>query len=124
MGSGDGDAVFQAHQFGEHLGAGDHRDFHFVGFDDFGIVGDDGGRSDHHVGAIDVDGFVSVENCGAEFGEAFGDGRGLPVGAGNGIAEGEQNFGDAAHADAADAHEVNALKIAEADHHGATFSVA
>src|SRR5450432_4103176 len=39
---GDGDAVFQAHQFGKHLGAGNHRDLHFVGFDDFRIVGDDG----------------------------------------------------------------------------------
>ena len=123
MGSGDGDAVFQAHQLGKHLGARDHRDFHFVRFDDFGIVGDDGGRSDHHVSAVDVDGFVRVENGGAEFGEAFGDGRRLAVRTGNGIAEGEQDFGDAAHADAADADEMDALKIAEADHHGATFSV-
>ncbi len=124
VGAGDGDAVFQAHQFREHFRARDHRNFHFVRFDDFGIAGGDGGGSDHHVSAVDVDGFVGVENRGAKFGEAFGDRRRLAVGAGNGVAESEQHFGDAAHADAADAHQVDALKIAEADHHGATFSVA
>ncbi len=50
-------------------------------------------------------------------------GGGFAVGTGNGIAQRQQHFGDAAHADAANAHQMNALKIAEADHHGATFSV-
>jgi len=37
VGAGNGDAVFQAHQFGEHFSAGDDGDFAFVGFDDFGF---------------------------------------------------------------------------------------
>src|ERR1700688_1169150 len=65
---------------------------------------------------------MQIENCGTQFGEALGDGRGLAVGAGNGIAQSQKYFGDAAHADAANAHKVNALKIPEAHHHGATFS--
>jgi len=47
------------------------------------------------VRAIDVDGFMRIEDCGAKFGEPLGDGRGLAVGAGNGIAESEKYFRDA-----------------------------
>src|ERR1700682_1454254 len=72
---------------------------------------------------IHVDGFVRIEDCGAQFGDALCDGRGFAVGAGNGIAERQKYFGNTAHADAANAHQVNALKISEADHHGATFSL-
>ena len=36
--AGDGDAVFQAHQFGQHFRARDDRNFRLVRFDDFGIV--------------------------------------------------------------------------------------
>jgi hypothetical protein len=41
-------------------------------------------------------------------GQAAGDLAGLQVGAGDGVAEVEQHLGDAAHADAADADEVDA----------------
>src|ERR1700688_5195027 len=114
VGSGDGDAIFQAHQFGKHLGARNHRDFHFVRFDDFGIAGDDRGRGHHHVRAIDVDSFMRIEDCGAKWGEPLGDSRRLAIGAGDRIAQRQKHFGDAAHADAAYAHQVNALKIPEA----------
>src|SRR6202030_107448 len=65
---------------------------------------------------------MGIEDCGAKFGQPLGDGRGFAVGAGDGITESQKHFGDAAHADAADAYQVNALEISEADHHGATFS--
>ena len=55
MRAGDGDAVFQAHQLREHFGARDDRNFHLVRFDDFGIAGGNGGGSDHHVRAVDID---------------------------------------------------------------------
>ena len=37
--TGDGDAVFQPHQFGEHFRARNDRNLVFVRFDDFRIVG-------------------------------------------------------------------------------------
>src|SRR5713101_3390054 len=115
--AGHGDAVLEAHQFGQHFCAGDDRDLFLVRFDNFGVVDLDRRRRHYHVRALNVCGFVPFVNRGAEILQAFRDVRGLGVGAGNGIAEREQHFGDAAHADAADAHQMNALKIAEGDHH-------
>ena len=52
---------------------------------------------------------------GAELGEAVGDGAAAEVGAGDLHAKVEQDFGDAAHADAADSDEVDVLLL---DEHG------
>ena len=51
------------------------------------------------------------ENGGAQAHQPVGNAGLAQVGAGNGIAEGQQNFGDAAHADAANANEMNALRF-------------
>ena len=118
VGSGNGDAVFQAHQFREHLCARDHRNLPVVRFDDFRIVGLHGGGSHLHVGAIGVRRLVTPINRGAQVFQPFRDVRKLYVGPGNGIAQGQKDFGDAAHADAADADQMNALEIAKGDHHG------
>ena len=61
--AGDGDAVFQAHQLGQHLGALDHRNVLLVRGDDFGIVAMDGRADDDDFRAGDVLGAM-----------AFGDG--------------------------------------------------
>ena len=53
-----------------------------------------------------------------QFLEPFGNIRKPHVGAGDGVTEREKNLGDAAHADAADADEMDALEVAEGDHHG------
>ena len=51
-------------------------------------------------------------------------GERLQIRAGNRVAEREQDFGDAAHADAADADEMDALEIVKRDVHGrATSSI-
>ena len=39
MHAGDGDAILQPHQLGQHLGALNHGDVLLVGGDDFGVVG-------------------------------------------------------------------------------------
>ena len=57
-------------------------------------------------------------NCRAEFAQALSDRRRFQIRAGNGVAARKQHFGDAAHAAAADADEMDALKIAECDVHG------
>ncbi len=119
MHAGDGDAVLEAHQFGEHFGTGDYRNVAGVGGGDFGVVACDGGTGDDDVSAGDVFGAMALEGERAECGEAMGDGRGLEVRAGNLIAEVQQDLGDAAHADAADAYEMNALNFGE---HGVAVS--
>lgn len=107
--AGDGDAVLEAHELGEHFGAGDDGNFAEVGFDDLGVVRRDGGGGDDDVGGAGVFGAMALEDDGAEGFEAVGDGGAAEVGAGDGVAEGEEDFRDAAHADAADADEVDAL---------------
>ncbi len=77
---------------------------------DLGIGGRDGGAGDDDVGGGGVGRGVALEDVGAERGEAVGDGGAAQVGAGDGVAHGEQDLGDAAHADAADANEVNAMR--------------
>src|SRR6185437_16045397 len=57
-------------------------------------------------------------NRGAKIAQAFGDGRRFQIGAGNGVAGGKQNLGNSAHSAAADAHQMNALKISECHVHG------
>jgi len=49
---------------------------------------------------------MAFVNGGAELGQAIGDRRQLQVGAGNGVTQVEQHFGDAAHPDSSDPREV------------------
>lgn len=107
--AGDGDAVLEAHEFGEHLRAGDDGDFAEEGFGDFGIVGGDGGGGDDDVGGADLLGAVAFKDGCAQRLQAVGHGGAAQVGAGDGVAEREQDLRDAAHADAADTDEVNSL---------------
>src|SRR6266566_648438 len=115
-----GDSVFQPHQLGKHLRARNHRKLVLVGFDDLGIIHSHSGGSYDDVRAFDVGSFMPFIDCSAHVLQPFGDGRWLDVRAGHRIAERKEHFGDAAHADAADTHQVNALKIAERNHHALT----
>ena len=58
-------------------------------------------------------GSVPFKNGRAQGGKPLGDGRMLKVGARNLVAEIQQYLGNPAHADAADADEVNALNLGE-----------
>src|SRR6266853_310860 len=117
VGTGYGNSVFQAHQLGEHLRARNNGNFHFVRFDDFRVVGLHGGGSHDNVRAVGIGSLVTFVHGGAEILETLGNRGRLGVRAGNRIAERQKHFGDAAHANAADTYEVNALKIAERNHH-------
>ena len=67
-------------------------------------------------------GRMAEENSRAEAREALGDGVGLEVRALHLVAEIEQHFGDAAHAGAADADEVDEVDAAHAIVHAALAS--
>src|SRR5579862_1850696 len=116
-----GDAVLETHEFGEHLGSGNYGNFPLVGFHHFGVVGFNGRRGDDDVRAFHVGGLVPFIDGGAEILQPFGNRGELAVGAGNGVAEGEEHFSYAAHADAADTDEVDALEVAEGNHHSEFF---
>src|SRR3954468_21442169 len=72
-----------------------------------------GGADDHDVGTFHVVRSMPVEDDCAEALQPRGHGRGPEVAAGNTIAERQQNFGDATHADSADAYEMYALQFCE-----------
>jgi hypothetical protein len=82
-----------------------------VRFCDFGIVGGDGGTGNNDLGTRDVFRAMSFKGRRAQTGKPLRYGRTLQVGAGNFVAKIEQHLGNAAHADATNAHEMNALNF-------------
>src|SRR6202049_3228575 len=113
MHSGDGDAILQAHQLRQHLGALDDRNVEGVSLGYLWIVWRNGRAGHDHVGADNVFSAVSFKNHGTEADQALRDRRTLEVGTGNLVAEVQQHLGDTAHADAADSDEMNALNLGE-----------
>lgn len=98
-----GNSVFQAHQLGEHLGAGNYGDLQLAGFDDFRIIRTHRRGRNHNLRTAHVLGLVAFENFRAEIAQALGNCRRFHVRAGDGVAEREEHFRDAAHSAAADA---------------------
>ncbi len=112
--AGHGDAVLHPHQLGQHLGPRDDRDEARPGLLDLDVVLADGRRDDDDVGALEVLGPVADGDLGAQ---ALEPPRGLvllEVGAGDLVAEVEQDLGDAVHARAADADHVDVVELAVA----------
>ena len=107
--AGDGDAVFEPHELGQHFSAGNDLDFVGVGFDDFRIACRDGGAGDDHGSACNIGGVVALIDGSAELGEAVGNRAAAQVGAGDLHPHAEKDLGNAAHADAADTDEVRVL---------------
>ena len=113
VGAGDGDPIFHPHQFGQHFGTRDDGDQPAVGFEDFGVVGPHRGRGHHHVDVGEVLAAVAITDRSAQLTEAPGDLALFEVGTGHLVAEIDEHLGDAAHADAADADEVDFADLAE-----------
>ena len=107
MGAADGDGPFQAHDLREHLGAADDR--HATGSRgvDFRIAVLDGGRNHDDAGVRGGFGFVADRNLNALAAQALDIGAVLGVGTGDIIAKVLHHRGDAGHADAANADEMN-----------------
>ncbi len=109
--AGHGDAELQAHQLGQQLATGNHRNLEAAGFLNLGVVLADGGADHQGLGSGEVGRGVAFENAGAQLAEAVGDGGQLEVGAADGETQVQEHLGDAAHADAADAGEVQVLGL-------------
>ena len=77
------------------------------------VVPADGGAGHHDFGASHVLGAMAFKDNGPKLGQTLGDRRELQVRPGDFVAERQQDLGDAAHADAADAYEMNTLYFCE-----------
>src|SRR5207244_3368845 len=105
--AGDGHALLEAHQLGQHLGAGDDGDAAGAGGADLGVRLAHGAGGDHHVDVVGEVAFAVADgDAAAQLRQAAGDVALFQVGAADAIAQVEQQLGDAAHADAADPDEV------------------
>ena len=109
--AGDGNAVLQAHQFGQHLRTLNDRDVHVVRFGDFGIFRGNRGTGDNDLSPRDVFSAMSFKDGCAEARQPLGHGGTFQIGAGNLVAKIEQHLGNAAHANAADTYEMNTLNF-------------
>ena len=111
--TGDGDAVLEAHEFSQHLGALNDGNLASAGLDHFRIGSPHGGAGNNHRRARDVAGFMALVDDGAKLREPIRDRAAAQVGAGDLHPLVEKDLGDAAHADAADANEVCVLRSGE-----------
>ena len=104
--AGNGDAVLQSHQLGQHFGARDHRDLGGARRLHLGVRVLHRRRNHHHVRAGDVRRVMADGHADTKTGEAFGVGVLGAVRTGHTEFEVVQHLGDAAHADTADTDEV------------------
>ena len=116
VGAGNRDAAFQPHQFGQHLRAPHHRNALGTRGEQFRIVALDRGGHHQHVGARDVLRPVADRDIDALLAQPHHIGAFRCIGALHRVAEIAQHLGDAAHADAADADEMNGADLARQSH--------
>ena len=116
VGAGDGDALLQAHQLGEHFGAAHDGNAAQPRGRQFRIVALDRGRDDDHRGVAEMRGVMPDEYGRAMLAQALDVGVVAGVRALHLVAEIDQHFRDAGHADAADPDEVNGAKLARQFH--------
>ncbi len=120
--AGNRDRVPEAHQLGEHLRTSHHRQPQLAGRGDLGVGGIDRAGHDDEIRIADVIAAVSDEDLRAEATQALCDAGVLQVGTLHRVAEIQQHLGDAAHADAADADEVDAIDLPHPILHAASPS--
>ena len=107
MGAGHGDALPEAHQFGQHLGPRDDGYALFPSGGQLRVVAGDGAGIHHHIAAVDASLMVFVAHRHAHVFKTGGGVAFLEIRAGHPVAQVAQDLGDAAHAGAAYADEVH-----------------
>jgi hypothetical protein len=101
--------LLQAHQLGQHHRARHHRHAFGAGGRHFGVVRFHRGGRDHRLRAFDVRRVMADEHLDAQRRQAARGRAVALVGARHRVAEVVQDLGDAAHAGAADADEMDAF---------------
>src|SRR5687768_15129484 len=114
MGACHCNGIAESHQFTEHLCARHDRDAVTQGRLYFGVIRLHCAGDDDDIGIGDILGSVTENDLSAEFLQAPRHGIGLQVRAAHVVAKIDQNFGDAAHAAAANTNKVDALDAAHA----------
>ena len=107
VGAGDRDVRLQPHQLGEHLGAAHHRQVPRPRRVELGVARLDRRGDDDDARALEVLGVLADEDPRALLLQPLGDRARLGVRALHGEAVVQQHLGDARHADAADADEMD-----------------
>ena len=110
MHSGYGDPILQPHQFGQHLGALDHRNLAHPCFHHFGVSGGNSRTGHHHIRSCRVLRRVPFVDDRAHPGQPVSDRRAAQVGARHRIPHRQQNLRDSAHANPADADKMDPLR--------------
>ena len=103
--------IFQAHQFRQHFCTPDHRDVLSPGLQHLGVRRADRGTHHHDFSNGGILFLVTFVNHRSQTREPLRYRTRLHIGAGNLIAKVQQHLGNAAHADAANAYEMNALNL-------------
>ena len=106
VGAGDRHGGAGAHQLGQHLGAADDGNAALLGRLEFGIAGLHRAGDDEMGRAVDIGGVVADQAGDAVGAQALEIGAVLEVAALHVIAAGMHHLGDGAHADAADADDM------------------
>ena len=107
MRAGDRDALLEAHELGQHLGAADDRNSSRAGCGQLRIVAPDRARDDDDRRRAQIGRIVADEHFCAVLAQALDVGVVARVRALHGVPEVDEDLGDARHADAADADEVD-----------------
>ena len=113
MHSGHSDAVLQPHQLRQHLGALDDRDLSRPGFQHFGIGGGNCRTRHHYVARRRVPGCVSLVDHRPHARQPVRHRRPPQVRPRHRVAHSQQNLRNPAHANAANADEVDAVRWGE-----------
>ena len=106
--TGNGDALAEAHNLRQHHGARNHRDACLAGGQHFRIIRLDGGGGNHHVHALDMFRRMAVEHLDAHISQ-LARYRALRLIRAGYVEFFIQHLGQAAHACAADADEMDAF---------------
>ena len=106
----DRDAVLHAHQFGQHVGARNHRHAGGTRGLQFGVLLAHRGRVHHQLRIRDVGGVVTDHHAAAEPHQPVGGLARAQIAARDLIAEIDQHLGDPGHSGAADADQVDVTR--------------
>ena len=113
MSAGHGDTELQPHQLRQHLRARDHGDLRSLRFHHLRVIGLNRRRHDDDLSAADVFGRVPLGDSRAQPGQPLGHRCPLEVRPGNAETQVKQDLSDPAHANAADAYEMNFANLTQ-----------